>query len=132
MAEWFSVADQIIALGCKDLTMIGGEVFLYAGWEKLSAYFVDHDVEVNIVSNGYQLGELQVEQIKQAKLTNIGLSVDGMEKNHNRIRGRSDAFLRLQKALDILNKEKIHIGAVTSLMKSNCKDLEYKEWLCLQ
>lgn len=122
--EWFSVAKQIVDLGCKDLTMIGGEVFLYDGWEKLAAYFVDHDVEVNIVSNGYQIGKREIKQIKKARLSNIGLSVDGMAENHNRMRGRDDAFHRMQNTLDLLNKEKIEIGAVTSLLKKNYPDLE--------
>lgn len=124
LEEWFSVAKQIIDLGCRSLTMIGGEVFLFAGWEKLAAYFVDHGVEVNIVSNGYQIGKREIAQIKQAKLTNIGLSIDGMAENHNRMRGREDAFRRLQKTFDLLNREKIEIGAVTSLMKFNYPDHE--------
>lgn len=123
LKEWTSVAKQIIDLGCRGLTMIGGEVFLFSGWEKLAGYFVDHGVEVNIVSNGYQIGRREITQIKKAKLTNIGLSIDGMAENHNRMRGRDDAFSRLQKTLDLLNGEKIEIGAVTSLMKFNYPDL---------
>jgi radical SAM protein with 4Fe4S-binding SPASM domain len=124
MEECFTVADELVALGCKELTMIGGEVFLFKGWERLSAYLVDKRVLVNIVSNGYKIGASEVEQIKRAKLINVGISIDGMEVNHNRIRGRRDAFLRLRNSLELLNKEGIPVGAITSLMKFNCADLE--------
>jgi MoaA/NifB/PqqE/SkfB family radical SAM enzyme len=122
--ECFTVVEELVALGCKELTMIGGEVFLFKGWDRLSAYLADKGVLVNIVSNGYKIGESEVEQIKRAQLINIGIWIDGMESNHNRIRGRRDAFLRLRNALELLNKKGISIGAITSLMKFNCADLE--------
>jgi radical SAM protein with 4Fe4S-binding SPASM domain len=122
--ECFSVADELVALGCEELTMIGGEVFLFRGWDRLSEYLTDKGISVNIVTNGYRVGEAEVEQIKRAKLTNVGISIDGMEANHNKIRGRTDAFHRLRNTLDLLNKEGISIAAVTSLMNFNCADLE--------
>jgi radical SAM protein with 4Fe4S-binding SPASM domain len=47
-----------------------------------------------------------------------------MKANHNRIRGKRDAFDRACQALDLLKKEGIRVGVVTSLMKSNCADLD--------
>ncbi len=122
--ECFSVADQLVALGCQELTMIGGEVFLYRGWDRLSEYLTDRGISVNIVTNGYRLGQSEIEQIKRAKLINVGVSIDGMEANHNKIRGRRDAFQRVRNTLDALDKAGISVGAVTSLMKFNCADLE--------
>lgn len=122
--ECFSVADELVALGCKELTMIGGEVFLFRGWEKLSEYLTNQGISVNIVTNGYKVGEPEIEQIKRAKLINVGISIDGMETNHNRIRGRDNAFQRLRNTLFLLNREGIKVVAVTSLMKFNCADLE--------
>ncbi len=121
--ECLAVADQLVALGCKECTMIGGEVFLYRGWQELSAYLTDKGIRVNIVSNGYSMGMAEIEQIHQAGLVNVGLSVDGMEAHHNMIRGRSDAFRRLETAFDLLNSEGIEVGAMTSLMQFNCADL---------
>jgi radical SAM protein with 4Fe4S-binding SPASM domain len=122
--ECLKVADELVVLGCQELTMIGGEVFLFKGWEVLSAHLADRSVKANIVSNGYRLGEAELEQIKRAKLVNIGISIDGMEAHHNQIRGRVDAFDRLRKTFSLLRANGISIGAVTSLMKFNCADLE--------
>lgn len=122
--ECFSVADQLIALGCENLTMIGGEVFLFKGWEKLARYLKDNGVIVNIVINGYLLGDIEIEKIKEAGLFNVGISLDGMEANHNHIRGRVDAFHRLQNSLELLRKNEIAIGVITTLMCLNYNDLE--------
>ena len=122
--ECFTVADQLVSLGCKETTLIGGEVFLFPGWDRLSAYLTDKGIAVNIISNGYVIGKTEIEQIKRAKLMNIGLSIDGMETNHNRVRGRNDAFQRIKSALCLLNEQGIKVGAITSLMRFNCSDLE--------
>lgn len=122
--DCYPVADELVALGCKELTMIGGEVFLFNGWEKLSAYLSGQGIAVNIVTNGYRVGEVEIDQIKRARLINVGVSIDGMETNHNRIRGRDDAFRRLRNTLCLLNREGIKTVAVTSLMEFNCADLE--------
>lgn len=122
--ECYRVADQLVSLGCKNLTMIGGEVFLFKGWEKLAAYLTDKGLVVNIVTNGYILGELEIEKIRQAGLFNVGISMDGMEANHNQIRGRGDAFQRLKNSLDLLRQHGIATGVITTLMRSNFNDLE--------
>ncbi len=122
--ECLSAARDLISLGCLELTMIGGEVFLYKGWQKVAAYLTEHGVAVNIVTNGYRLTEREVEQIKQAGLVNVGLSLDGMAANQNQIRGRSDAFASLQSSLDLLDANGIGTGVITTLMRSNLDDLE--------
>ena len=104
--------------------MIGGEVFLYKGWEKLAAHLTDSGVLVNVVSNGFRVGTAEIDQIKRAKLVNIGISIDGMEACHNRIRGRPDAFDRVRNAIGLLTGAGIRVGVVTSLMKFNCSELE--------
>lgn len=122
--ECYRVADQLVSLGCKNLTLIGGEVFLFKGWEKLAAYLTDNGLVVNIVTNGYILGELEIDKIRQAGLFNVGISMDGMETNHNQIRGRGDAFQRLKNSLDLLRQHGIATGVITTLMQSNFNDLE--------
>ena len=34
VTECLAVADDLLRLGCKYVTFIGGEIFLYQGWEK--------------------------------------------------------------------------------------------------
>lgn len=121
--ECFRVADELYDLGCKEISFIGGEVFFFKGWEKIARYLSDKGILVNIMTNGYRLGEKEIEQIKRAGLANVGVSVDGMEENHNRIRGKRDAFAQILEVFDLLNKEQIPIGVVTCLMDFNYPDL---------
>lgn len=124
LKECLGVADQLIDLGCRYLTLIGGEVFLYDGWEKIARKLSEGGVDVNIITNAYQFGDEQIEQIRYGKLGNVGISLDGMEESHNRIRNSKTSFQRVMKAIDRLNEESIPITVVTSLLDFNFYDLE--------
>jgi len=69
------------------------------------------------------MGEKQIAQIREAGLVNVGISVDGMEQNHNRIRNNTNAFKLVRRAFDLLNREGISIAVVTSLLSINLPDL---------
>lgn len=122
--ECYRVAGELVALGCRDLTMIGGEVFLFRGWEELSAWLTSKGVAVNIISNGYMIGEREIDQIRRSQVVNVGLSIDGMAGSHDRIRGRSDAFARMEASIDRLNAAGVPLCAITSIMQLNYGDLE--------
>lgn len=122
--ECLSVAGQLVALGCREATLIGGEVFRFREWDRLAAYLTGNGISVNIVTNGYRVGAAEIEQIRRAGLVNVGVSIDGMEASHNRIRGRSDAFERIRNTLALLHDAGIPAGAVTCLTRFNCGDLE--------
>jgi radical SAM protein with 4Fe4S-binding SPASM domain len=122
--ECFQIADEIIELKCKELTFIGGEIFLYKGWEKIANYLSMHGMLVNLMSNGYMIGNSEIDQMKFASLSNVGISLDGTEAIHNQIRGNKLSFSRIQNTFNLLNKAEVPIGVVTSLLETNYQSLE--------
>ncbi len=122
--ECFVIADELLELGCKQVTFIGGEVFLYKGWERIARRLSDGGAQVNMITNGYLMGDEQIREIRYAGLANVGISVDGMKENHDRIRNMNGSFDRVLDAFERLRKEEIEFGVVTSLMEINYKDLE--------
>jgi len=122
--ECHQVCDELIALGCKEVTFIGGEIFLYPGWEKVGRYLSDQGVSVNIMTNGYRFNNKHIDQIQYAKLTNVGISLDGLEQTHNTIRRKKDSFSEILHSFNLLNEAGISIGVVTSLIDMNLPELE--------
>lgn len=121
--ECLSIADQLISLGCEDVTFIGGEVFLYKNWENIARKLSENGVLVNIITNGFLMGEKQIKEIEYANLINVGISLDGMKENHNKIRNNKKSFDRVLNAFDRLNERNIPIGVVTTLLDFNFYDL---------
>ena len=118
------VAPQLVNLGCKHVTLIGGEVFLKKGWEQVARLLSDHGVNVNIITNGYVFGDRQIEQIRHAQLTNVGVSLDGIGSTHNYIRNVHDAFEKVDDTLTLLRMRDIRIAVITTLTDQNFSELE--------
>ena len=122
--ECLITADELLDLGCKHITLIGGEVFLYKGWEEISRRLSKGGATVNVITNAFLFGDAQIAQIKYAQLANVGISLDGMEENHNRIRNSKSSFQRVLKAFELLRREAIPAAVVTSLLDFNFYDLD--------
>jgi len=121
--ECLKVADELMALGCRRVTLLGGEVFLYRGWEKIARRLSDGGAKVNIITNGFLMGDEQIDQIREARLANVGISLDGMEENHVRIRRVPTSYRRVIRAFERLNREGVDTGVVTTLLDFNADDL---------
>ena len=76
------------------------------------------------MSNGFNIKKKQIDETRFAKLSNVGISLDGTEAVHNAIRNNSRSFSEIQNTFDLLNQAGIPIGVVTSLMELNYPDLE--------
>jgi len=124
LSESFCLAEDIVRLGCKELTFIGGEIFLYEGWEKIAQLLSSKGLFVNLMSNGFHFNKKHIEQIQFANLSNVGISLDGTESIHNKIRRNSNSFSEIQNTFNLLNEAGIPIGVVTSLLELNYPYLE--------
>jgi len=124
LEECLAVVRELASLGCSELTLIGGEVFLYKGWERIARFASDRGLLVNIMTNARGLSAAKVRLIQDARLVNVGVSVDGMERTHTLIRRRRDAFRDVITALDLLRGARVPTAAITSLMELNFPDLD--------
>ena len=75
LGECFVVANDLIDLGVMHTSFIGGEVFLYEGWEKIARMLAMSGIYVNIVTNGYLMGDKQINEIRYAGLGNVVVSL---------------------------------------------------------
>ena len=124
LVKCMDIAEQLIALNLENITLIGGEIFFKKGWEKIAKKFVDAKVYTNIITNGYHIKDEHYEQIKKSGIKRIGVSIDGMEKAHNKIRGRKDGFNEVVKTFKRLKSMGYSTEAITTISKLNINDLE--------
>lgn len=118
------IADQLIDMNLEMITLIGGEIFFKKGWEKIAKKFIDAEIYTNIITNGYHISDEQYEQIQKSGIKQVCISMDGMEKSHNRIRGKKDSFSEVVKAFKKLKSMGYSTEAITTISKLNINDLE--------
>ena len=63
--ECLNIADQLIRMGNEHITLIGGEIFLVPHWYKVAKRFADAKVDVNIITNGFNVRDQQILELKK-------------------------------------------------------------------
>ncbi len=90
--EALSVIDQLAALGTREITLIGGEAYLRRDWLQLVERIAHHGIRCGMQTGARALTRKRLEDGKRAGLFGIGVSLDGMEDLHDRVRGVKGAW----------------------------------------
>jgi len=84
--ELLEVADGIIRLGAREVTLIGGEAYLRGDCYRLISYLRDGGMRVTMQTGGRGLTPDRAKKLKAAGLAAIGVSVDGPPEAHDELR----------------------------------------------
>ncbi len=123
--EALKLCDDLGALGCERLTLLGGEPFIREDWEAITARLQKNGVRVNVISNGWLTADPQlIQRIKAAGLTTLAISVDGYGPRHDELRKRAGGFERILKSFRLAQAEGLKLGAVTTVTRLVMGDLE--------
>jgi radical SAM protein with 4Fe4S-binding SPASM domain len=124
LEECLSIAEGLINLKCRSVTLLGGEIFYYKGWEEIARKLTDGGVLVNFVTNGFSLSSEDIENIRYSKINNVAVSVDGTKEVHNSIRNNKRSFERLTKTISRLTEENIPVSVISTITNKGLPDLE--------
>ncbi len=122
--EAVRLIDELTTLGCKSITLSGGEPLLRADWPFLAARMRENGLTTYLISNGYALTEAVADQFLDLGIKRVGISIDGTEPIHNRIRCRPDSFARCLRALDTLTHKGVESCVVTQVNGWNLDSLD--------
>ena len=122
-AECLDVADELKELGCKRVSMIGGEVFMRSDWKQIVMRLTGHGIKVNIITNGFLFRDELISDLKEAKIESISVSLDGPKEVHDKYR-QAGSFDRAVKAIETLLKAGIPVSVISTLNSENVKYLE--------
>ena len=76
-----------------------------------------------MITNGLALDHATASLIKKTNIAHMGVSLDGLEKTHDKIRGHKGLFLKIIDAINILNKMEIPFAVMTTVTELNAKEL---------
>lgn len=96
--------DGLGDMGCYYLSLSGGEPLLVRDIAERVRYAKKRIPYVHIVTNGYLLGKDLVEDLAKAGLEEISISIDGVGKDHDNLRGVEGAFEKAISAIANLKR----------------------------
>jgi MoaA/NifB/PqqE/SkfB family radical SAM enzyme len=111
-------------LGCKVFFFTGGEPFLYVRLtEACDAILNNHDTRVVILTNGKDVRKFEGWlKKKSTDRLHFQISMDGLEKNHDAIRGRG-AFHALLRTLRFLKNFGFPITLAMTVTRHNVQEM---------
>lgn len=122
-AECVDLVHQLVDLECRLITLSGGEPTLRPDWEEIARAAIARGVTVNMVTNGMTMTDRLARRVAQSGLSNVGLSLDGTETTHERVRGRG-TFERLVRATERLRRAGVPFSLLTHLNRDTALELK--------
>jgi MoaA/NifB/PqqE/SkfB family radical SAM enzyme len=116
--ELFSIAEQLAALGCRRVTLSGGEPTLHPAWNEVGKKLSGRGIKANLISNGWVWDDSHVEKAKDARLVGVAFSLDGFREEHDALR-REGSFDRVVGAIDRSVKAGLPVAVNTTITKLN-------------
>lgn len=99
-AELLEVADALIRLGTREVTLIGGEAYLRDDIYELTRYLHRAGLRVTMQTGGRGLTLKRCQDLRAAGMAAIGVSVDGPPAIHDRLRNSPGSHAAAMRALD--------------------------------
>ncbi|MHB9072315.1 MAG: radical SAM protein [Desulfobaccales bacterium] len=121
--EALKICDQFPALFVQEVDFTGGEPLLRKDWMEIALYVRNLGITTNIVTNGLAVGSETVSEMQQVGIANVGISLDGLERTHDRIRGLKGSFQHVIKTIDLLQEADINVIVITTVNELNIHEL---------
>lgn len=109
------VAQELAELGCREITLIGGEAYLRPDVYTVVALLKNLGLRVTMQTGGRALTPERIERFKEAGLSAIGVSIDGTETSHDRLRGNRGSHAAALQALTHARKAGLVVTANTQI-----------------
>lgn len=122
LAQEKAILRQIYDSGACGVAFEGGEPLLRKDLVEILAFSRSLPLHTSLITNGTLL-ESRIDEIAPYINGVVYVSLDGLEKTHDAIRGVDGSF---RKALGGINaaKEKVHVTINTTVMSENAEEIE--------
>lgn len=121
--EALKICDQFPDLLVQQVDFTGGEALINPYWAEIALHLKDLEISTNIVTNGLALNSEVVSKMKDVGISNVGISLDGLEKTHDYIRGHKGSFEQVLRGIKMLQQENIHTLVITTVNNLNIYEL---------
>lgn len=125
LTEALDLVRQLAELGLKELTLIGGEVYLYEGWTDVVRETRRRGIQCSIVTGGRGFTLERAKAARAAGVQTVSFSVDGDEATHDRLRGVSGAYRAVLEAMGNAREVGLPLSVNTQINRLSAPHLRH-------
>jgi radical SAM protein with 4Fe4S-binding SPASM domain len=122
-AQALDLVRQLADLGLKEVTLIGGEFYLRDDWDLIAAEIDRRGMHCSIVSGARQMTGERVARAVAAGVGKISLSIDGLERTHDAIRGSAGSWRAAVEAARKISESGIDLSVNTQMNRLTMPEL---------
>ncbi len=122
--DFANIIPELIKLGTEYVTLSGGEPFLRKDIIEIIELLHYSDFKVGIVTNGSKISKYSKKLLKHGP-DSVTVSIDGLRKNHDKIRGKKGSFEKALDSLEIFREVGVKlINVHTCIYPENLDELD--------
>jgi radical SAM protein with 4Fe4S-binding SPASM domain len=121
--EALSLCDQFPELLVHEVNFTGGEPLLRSDWRVIANRLANRDIKTKILTNGLSLRPETIQQMVDVGISGVGVSIDGLTKTHDYIRGCNGLFEKIMADIESLMKANLPITIITTANGINIDEL---------
>jgi radical SAM protein with 4Fe4S-binding SPASM domain len=115
--------DEFADFGVERLYVSGGEPLLRKDLFVLLKHAVDAGLQVDTITNGWTVTKKVAQAFKRSGIDHVSVSVDGIEKTHDRFRNKSGSFERCMRAIELLKEAGVKVYLSPTISRHNLDEL---------
>ncbi len=119
-----NLIDDLSQYKVPVLLLSGGEPTIRKDLPELAAYAIEKGMRAVISTNGTLITQQMARVLKDIGLSYVGISLDGMEKIHDRFRGVKGAFRAALEGIKNCQDAGIKVGLRFTINKFNVNEIE--------
>jgi radical SAM protein with 4Fe4S-binding SPASM domain len=123
LTESISICDQFIDLLVCEVDFTGGEPLLWPHLFEILSYLHKLKIKTKIITNGKLLDSETISKLKNAGISRVGISIDGLKETHNQIRNDVKLFEHIINNITELRFSEIPVTAITTVNSLNLDQL---------
>ncbi len=117
--ECLEVAQSLVDLRAREVTLIGGEAYLRGDVLTIVSYLADRGVRVTMQTGGRAFTKERARIFRDAGLSGLGVSIDGPALVHDKLRGNLGSHRAAVRALDNAREVGLVLSANSQINRLN-------------
>jgi radical SAM protein with 4Fe4S-binding SPASM domain len=121
--EALDLVRQLAEVGITEVTLIGGEAYLRPDWLTIAHAIRNHGMHCTVTTGGYGISATTAQQMAQAGIQQVSISIDGTRATHDSLRGKPGSWDACFRSLANLRQAGIDISCNSQINRLSAPDL---------